>query len=168
MVSIYNNEFIILDSLKSLVVFHPYQDIVIYITDFLTNFNISSNMPNKQVSELKRLCWAIINDSYRTDCCLIFAPYDIAFAALFIALAKLDLGSHEAAKKWWISINHDMTAVKKAAHVILTKAYTKVDTKVVGELCATAFTIWGETKTKEERKLQVGPETKMRKRNAKK
>jgi cyclin C len=33
----------------------------------------------------EEIAWEIVNDSYRTDLCLLHPPYHIAIAALYIA-----------------------------------------------------------------------------------
>jgi cyclin C len=55
-----------------------------------------------------QVSWRIVNDSYRTDVCLMFAPS-------LIALACLQMGAtyckKEIAKNWFAELNVDMEKV---------------------------------------------------------
>jgi len=55
-----------------LIVFHPYRP----LTQYLSDVNMQS---------LLQPAWNIVNDSYRTDLCLRYAPYLIAIAAIYMA-----------------------------------------------------------------------------------
>lgn len=89
---VYDYEFKMIASLDfDLIIYHPYRPLVQYCSD--------SNM-----SDLVNSAWPILNDSYRTDACLLFPPYLIALACIFIAgtLQDRDL------KEWLQKLNIDL------------------------------------------------------------
>ncbi|KAF9914498.1 hypothetical protein BX616_008170 [Lobosporangium transversale] len=66
-------EFYLLEELEFyLIVYHPYRDLTIIAKDLRLE---ESNL---------QAAWFVINDSFRTDVCLLYAPHMIALAALYI------------------------------------------------------------------------------------
>ncbi|ORX89158.1 cyclin C [Basidiobolus meristosporus CBS 931.73] len=66
-------EFYLLEDLQfHLIIFHPYRSLSIYMADL----------------KLGRSClqtaWFIVNDSYRTNLCLLYPPHMIALAAIYL------------------------------------------------------------------------------------
>ncbi|KAF9109234.1 hypothetical protein BGX27_007840 [Mortierella sp. AM989] len=66
-------EFYLLEELEFyLIVYHPYRDLTIIAKSLKLE---ESNL---------QTAWFVINDSFRTDVCLLYAPHMIALAALYI------------------------------------------------------------------------------------
>ncbi|KAG0361079.1 hypothetical protein BGZ54_009247 [Gamsiella multidivaricata] len=66
-------EFYLLEELEFyLTVYHPYRDLTLIAKELKLE---ESNL---------QTAWFVINDSYRTDVCLLYAPHMIALAALYI------------------------------------------------------------------------------------
>ncbi|KAF9955965.1 hypothetical protein BGZ72_003223 [Mortierella alpina] len=66
-------EFYLLEELEFyLIVYHPYRDLTLIAKDLKLE---ESNL---------QTAWFVLNDSYRTDVCLLYAPHMIALAALYI------------------------------------------------------------------------------------
>ncbi|KAG9071076.1 hypothetical protein KI688_008619 [Linnemannia hyalina] len=66
-------EFYLLEELEFyLIVYHPYRDLTLIAKDLKLE---ESNL---------QTAWFVLNDSYRTDVCLFYAPHMIALAALYI------------------------------------------------------------------------------------
>ncbi|KAG0255795.1 hypothetical protein DFQ27_006067 [Actinomortierella ambigua] len=66
-------EFYLLEELEFyLIVYHPYRDLILIAKDLKLE---ESNL---------QTAWFVINDSYRTDVCLLYAPHMISLAALYI------------------------------------------------------------------------------------
>lgn len=59
-----------------LVVFHPYRDLVQLVAD-------------AGVTDCLQTAWNIVNDSYRTDVCLVYPPHLVAVAAIYMACTFL-------------------------------------------------------------------------------
>jgi len=55
-----------------LIVFHPYRPLTQYLAD-------------GKAPDTLQTAWSIVNDSYRTDLSLMYAPYLIAIAAIYMA-----------------------------------------------------------------------------------
>lgn len=112
------NEFVLMEALNSeLLVFHPYHDLLAFVVDFADHAAIP--LDNEQIESLTLLAWNIVNDSFRCEACLLFAPYDIALAALFLATERRQ---PEAETSWWVQLQHDLTPVKHAVSFILKNA----------------------------------------------
>lgn len=70
---VYDYEFKLIASLDfDLIIFHPYRPMVQYCTD-------------AQLTDLLAKAWPILNDSYLTDACLLYPPYLIAIACIYLA-----------------------------------------------------------------------------------
>lgn len=55
-----------------LIIFHPYRPMVQYCAD-------------ANLTDLLATAWPILNDSFRSDACLLYPPYLIAIACIFMA-----------------------------------------------------------------------------------
>ena len=137
---IVNNEFVLLEGLQAqLVVFHPYQDVQAFAADFAE----SSGVDHAQVMQLTELSWNIVNDSYRCPACLLYTPYDIALAALFIAAESMNLLEEKRASEWWIKLEHEYADMKSCMKFILDNAYEPPDdVSYVEKLCVDLYAEW--------------------------
>ena len=71
---VYECEFFILETMNCcLILYHPYRSLTQYVREMSEDDNFLS------------LAWRIINDSLRTDVCLLYPPYQIALAAIYMA-----------------------------------------------------------------------------------
>jgi cyclin-C len=80
---VYDYEFKLIAALDfDLIIFHPYRPMVQYCTD-------------AHLTDLLATAWPILNDSYLTDACLMYPPYLIAIACIYLAgtLADKDMRS---------------------------------------------------------------------------
>jgi hypothetical protein len=78
---VYDYEFKLIAALDfDLIIFHPYRPMMQYCAD--ANF-----------TDLLATSWPILNDSYLTDACLMYPPYLIAIACIYLAgtLADKDM-----------------------------------------------------------------------------
>ena len=154
MSKIMSNEYVLLDALQSqLLVFHPYQDILRLATDFAE----AASSDNADVTGLTQLCWNTVNDSYRCDACLLFAPYDIALAALLIAAEKKQMMTEKRATDWWIRIPRDFAPIKSAMTYILKHAYPALPDSVElnSKLCDQIYSIWSKKKKHQGRRKLI-------------
>jgi len=127
-------EFYLLEELDfCLVVFHPYRMLQTYLSDHnlfehLTNNNNNNatsnvnyndnndnnnnnNNTNKQIGtvdkEVVETAWSVVNDSYRTDVCLLYPPHTICLASILVAMLLLG----KEVKSWFAELNVDMKEV---------------------------------------------------------
>jgi len=92
---LYDYEFRIIAELDcDLIVFHPYRPLTQLCSD-------------AAISDCFQTAWAILNDSYRTDLCLLYPPYIIAIACIFMAASILERDP----LPWLQSLNVDATDV---------------------------------------------------------
>lgn len=71
---VYECEFFILETMNCcLILFHPYRSLIQYVREMSEDDSFLS------------LAWQIVNDSLRTDVCLLYPPYQIALAAIYMA-----------------------------------------------------------------------------------
>nr|ACO14685.1 Cyclin-C [Caligus clemensi] len=90
-------EFYLLENLDCcLVVFLPYRPLVLFCKDL-----------NVEESVLP-FAWRVVNDSLRTDVCLLYPPYQIALACLHIACAILN----KDCVQWFAELNVDLEKVQ--------------------------------------------------------
>lgn len=54
----------------------------------------------------------VVNDSYRTDLCLLYPPYLIAIAALYVASVLKDRDKKPDVKQWFAELTVDMNDVR--------------------------------------------------------
>ncbi|CAD7081559.1 unnamed protein product [Hermetia illucens] len=100
-------EFYLLENLDCcLIVYQPYRPLLQLIQDI------------GQEDQLLTLTWRIINDSLRTDVCLLYPPYQIAIGCLQIA--AVILGKENSMKSWFAELNVDMDKVQEIARAIIT------------------------------------------------
>ncbi|KAL1243811.1 Cyclin-C [Trichinella nativa] len=75
---IHEAEFFLLEMMDCcLIVYHPYRPLVQLMQDISQDEAVIST------------AWKVLNDSYRSDVCLLFPPYQIALACLHIAFVLL-------------------------------------------------------------------------------
>ncbi|XP_043788541.1 cyclin-C isoform X2 [Apis laboriosa] len=65
--------------------------------------------------QLLTLAWRIINDSLRTDVCLLYPPHQIAIGCLQIACVILQ----KDLKAWFAELNADMEKIQEIARYII-------------------------------------------------
>jgi len=108
-------EFYLLEELEFyLIVWHPYRS--------LTHFTHELGMRETGT----QFAWFVINDSYRTDVCLIYPPHMIALAALYltVVLGKADfapgsVGDKKDMKQWFADLNVDMDEIVEIVAEVL-------------------------------------------------
>ncbi|PIK55645.1 putative cyclin-C-like [Apostichopus japonicus] len=97
-------EFYLLELLDCcLIVYHPYRPLIQYVADL------------GQEEQLLPLAWKIVNDSLRTDVCLLYPPYLIALACLHMACVI----SQKDTKHWFAELNVDLDKVLEITQQIL-------------------------------------------------
>ena len=70
---VYDYEFKMIAALEfDLIIFHPYRPMLQYCAD-------------AKMTDLLATAWPILNDSFRSDACLLYPPYLIAVACIFMA-----------------------------------------------------------------------------------
>ncbi|XP_022337862.1 cyclin-C-like [Crassostrea virginica] len=102
--SVLECEFFLLEMMDCcLVLYHPYRPLTEYFKELAHEEN------------LYPLAWRIINDSLRTDVCLLYPPYLIALACLHIAsvIQQRDL------KQWLAECSVDMDKILEISRLIL-------------------------------------------------
>ncbi|KAL3846868.1 hypothetical protein ACJMK2_017822 [Sinanodonta woodiana] len=98
-------EFYLLEMMDCcLVVYHPYRPLTQFVADF-------SNIDDS----IMALAWRIVNDSLRTDVCLLYPPYLIALAALHIACVI----QQKDVKTWLSELTVDMEKILEITKQIL-------------------------------------------------
>jgi cyclin C len=78
-----------------LIVYHPYRPLTQYVADI------------GQEETLLPLAWRIVNDTYRSDVCMLYPPYLIALAALHMACVV----HQKDCKQWFAELSVDMGKV---------------------------------------------------------
>ena len=80
-----------------LILYHPYRPLIQFISDLCPDD-----------TNLLQTAWRVVNDSLRTDICLMYPPSLIALACLHIAcvIQKKDC------KLWFSELNVDMEKVR--------------------------------------------------------
>ncbi|KNC69549.1 hypothetical protein SARC_17939 [Sphaeroforma arctica JP610] len=112
-----------------IVIFHPYRSLESIIPEGsripptsnngATGTNSTSgnagavdqSLP-KDIRELYQTAWYILNDSYKTDVCLLYAPHSIAVSALYLACTIKDREKKPEVRQWFAELNLDMEEVK--------------------------------------------------------
>uniref|UniRef100_UPI00358EA9CC cyclin-C isoform X1 n=1 Tax=Myxine glutinosa TaxID=7769 RepID=UPI00358EA9CC len=98
-----------------LIVYHPYRALVHYIQDM---------GPDEQ---LLQASWKIVNDTYRTDLCLIYPPFMIALACLHMACAihqkeppkEHQRDSPRDCRHWFAELSVDLDKILEITRSIL-------------------------------------------------
>eukprot|EP00180_Rhodochaete_pulchella_P003626 Plantae.Rhodophyta-Rhodochaete_pulchella.ctg6379.p2 GENE.Plantae.Rhodophyta-Rhodochaete_pulchella.ctg6379~~Plantae.Rhodophyta-Rhodochaete_pulchella.ctg6379.p2 ORF type:complete len:292 (-),score=32.07 Plantae.Rhodophyta-Rhodochaete_pulchella.ctg6379:2066-2941(-) len=99
---IYDYEFRIIAELEcDLIIFHSYRPLTQLCAD-------------SAISDCFQTAWAILNDSYRTDICLLYPPYIIAVACIFMAASILERNP----LPWLQALGVDVTDVISVVNVI--------------------------------------------------
>lgn len=70
--------------------------------------------------------WFIVNDSYRTDVCLLYSPHLIALAAIYLTVVLNHAeftpgpaGEQRDMKQWFADLNVDMNSIIEISQEIL-------------------------------------------------
>lgn len=108
-------EFYLLEELEFyLIVWHPYRS----LTHFATELGIREAG--------LQYAWFIVNDSYRTDVCLLYPPHMIALAAIYITVvlkhadfAPGSVGDKLDMRQWFADLNVDMAAIVEIVQDVL-------------------------------------------------
>lgn len=97
-------EFYLLENLDCcLIVYQPYRPLLQLVQDI------------GHEEQLLTLAWRIVNDSLRTDVCLLYPPYQIAIGCLQIACVILQK-DHKA---WFAELNVDIEKIQEIARFII-------------------------------------------------
>ncbi|XP_044731054.1 cyclin-C [Chrysoperla carnea] len=97
-------EFYLLENLDCcLIVYQPYRPLLQLIQDI------------GHEEQLLSLAWRIVNDSLRTDVCLLYPPYQIAIGCLQIACVI----SQKDHKGWFAELNVDIEKIQEIARYII-------------------------------------------------
>ncbi|XP_067617174.1 cyclin-C [Eurosta solidaginis] len=98
-------EFYLLENLDCcLIVYQPYRPLLQLVQDM------------GQEEQLLTLSWRIVNDSLRTDVCLLYPPYQIAIACLQISCVILQ---KDSMKTWFAELNVDLDKVQEIVRAIV-------------------------------------------------
>lgn len=99
-------EFYLLENMDCcLVVFQPYRPLVQYCQDLGQGLE-ESVLP---------LAWRIVNDSLRTDVCLLYPPFQISLACLHMATVILG----KDCRNWFAELNVDMDKIQDISKSVL-------------------------------------------------
>ncbi|XP_072992195.1 cyclin-C1-1 isoform X1 [Typha latifolia] len=85
-----------------LVVYHPYRPLLQLLQD-------------AGITDLTQCAWGLVNDTYKTDLILIYPPYMIALACIYIASVLKDKDT----TTWFEELRADMNIVKNISIEIL-------------------------------------------------
>lgn len=97
-------EFFLLENLDCcLVVFLPYRPLV----QFCQDLNVEDSV--------LPVAWRVVNDSLRTDVCLLYPPYLIALACLHVACVILN----KDCVQWFADIHVDLEKVQEVSKYII-------------------------------------------------
>jgi len=106
-------EFYLLENMDCcLIVYQPYRPLVHFVQDM------------GYEEQLLPTAWRMVNDSLRTDVCLLYPPYQIALACLMMACVVMQKDT----KSWFADIGVDMEKIQEICRYILsfydlTKSY---------------------------------------------
>ena len=101
---IWECEFYILEAMDcSLIVFHPYRSLTKYLADM------------GQEDALLPIAWRIVNDSLRTDVCLMHPPYLISLTAIYMACVI----QQKDCKQWFAELNVEMQKIMEITQQVL-------------------------------------------------
>ncbi|KAJ1986265.1 RNA polymerase II holoenzyme cyclin-like subunit [Dimargaris cristalligena] len=79
-----------------MIVYHPY----LPLTKFLNDLPLDRGH--------LQFVWYVINDSLRTDVCLLYPPHMIALGSLYIATVHRQPGDNQTMKTWFAKLNVDI------------------------------------------------------------
>ncbi|KAL9877096.1 cyclin-C-like [Glossina fuscipes fuscipes] len=98
-------EFYLLENLGCcLIVYQPYRPLLQLVQDM------------GQEDQLLTFSWRIVNDSLRTDVCLLYPSFQIAIACLQIACVILQ---KDSMKQWFAELNVDLDKVQEIVRAIV-------------------------------------------------
>lgn len=101
---VYDYEFKLIAALDfDLIIYHPYRPMVQYCSD-------------ASMTDLLSSAWPILNDSYRSDACLLYPPYLIAISCIFIAGTLRDRDM----KNWLTRLNIDLQELANVTQYLST------------------------------------------------
>jgi len=101
---IFECEFFLLEAMDCcLVVYHPYRPLIKYVTDM------------GQEESLLPFAWKVVNDSLRTNVCLIYPPYLVALAAVYMAC----IFQKKDCTAWFTDLNVDMEKILEIVREML-------------------------------------------------
>ena len=86
-----------------LIAYHPYRPLTQYVADL------------GMEDAILPIAWRILNDSLRTDVSLVYPPYEIALAAIYMACVI----QQKDAKQWFADLSVDMDKVLEITQEIL-------------------------------------------------
>ncbi|KAL0274026.1 UNVERIFIED_CONTAM: hypothetical protein PYX00_006561 [Menopon gallinae] len=99
-------EFYLLENLDCcLILYQPYRPLLSLIAD----------IGNGHEDQMMALAWRVVNDSLRTDVCLLYPPYQIALGCLQIACVILQ----KDLKTWFAELNVDMEKIQEIARYLI-------------------------------------------------
>ena len=102
---IWECEFYTLEAMDcSLIVFHPYRSLTKYLADM------------GQEDSLLPTAWQILNDSLRTDACLMYPPYLMSLTAIYMACVV----QQKDCKQWFAELNVEMEKIMEITQKVLT------------------------------------------------
>lgn len=112
-----------------LIVYHPYRPLTQYLHDL--------NAPH-----LLQTAWSVVNDSLRTDASLLYPPFLVSLAAIYIAVTMRDDNEAqvETVAQWFAELNVDVNEILEVTQDIL-NAYSimhelEPDTNpVIADIC---------------------------------
>lgn len=94
-----------------MIVWHPYRS--------LTQIGNGIGMRESGL----QYAWFIINDSYRTDVCLLYPPHLIALSAIYLTVVlnhtDSTLNESKDMKQWFAGLNVDMNSIIEISQEIL-------------------------------------------------
>ncbi|KAG9509340.1 Cyclin-C, partial [Fragariocoptes setiger] len=101
-------EFYLLEMMDCcLIVYHAYRPLVQYVQDEKWQHDKDIVLP---------VAWNVVNDSYRTDICLLYPPHQIAIACLHLACVITEKDNQ---KSWFAELNTDFDKILEITRHIL-------------------------------------------------
>ncbi|CAJ0964216.1 unnamed protein product [Ranitomeya imitator] len=126
--SILECEFYLLELMDCcLIVYHPYRPLLQYVQDMgqedmllplawsLSHISPGTGPEAAACNGAVRGAWRIVNDTYRTDLCLLYPPFMIALACLHVACVV----QQKDARQWFAELSVDMEKILEIIRVIL-------------------------------------------------
>eukprot|EP01134_Creolimax_fragrantissima_P005292 CFRG5292T1 len=119
-------EFYLLEEIDCyMVVFHAYRSLEALIPE-ASRIPPTGNNPGtvdqslpKDIREMYQTAWYILNDSYKTDVCLLYTPSNIAIAALYLACTIKDREKKPEVRQWFAELNLDMEEIVRIVRRVL-------------------------------------------------
>eukprot|EP01116_Phalansterium_solitarium_P014476 TRINITY_DN3216_c0_g1_i2.p1 TRINITY_DN3216_c0_g1~~TRINITY_DN3216_c0_g1_i2.p1 ORF type:complete len:282 (-),score=112.64 TRINITY_DN3216_c0_g1_i2:52-897(-) len=113
-------EFTVLDVLEfQLIVYHPYRSLATntWLMDGRRSYKCANSMFDDSglPKELLDTVWAVLNDSYYTDVCLLQPPYVVALAALLLVALNKSID----VRAWFAELDVDMKQIWTVATELL-------------------------------------------------